>query len=60
MRSRTNSGSTMAEPKGPYGHTRAQVAQLRAAGLTVRQIAAALDISTQAVHYHLGKIAAGR
>jgi DNA-binding CsgD family transcriptional regulator len=49
----------MAEPKGPYGHTRAQVAQLRAAGLTVRQIAAALDISTQAVHYHLTRINKG-
>jgi predicted ArsR family transcriptional regulator len=40
-------------PKAAPGQTREQVRRLYAEGITVRQIAAVLGISTQAVYTHL-------
>lgn len=39
--------------KAPRGETRERVAEMRAAGMTPREVSLALGITTQAVYYHL-------
>jgi DNA-binding CsgD family transcriptional regulator len=46
----------MAKNIGPPGKTRERIRTLRAQGLTPRQIAAALGLSTQAVYQHIDRI----
>ena len=43
-------------PKAAVGITRAKVAELDGKGLSARQIALALGLSTQAVYQHLAKL----
>lgn len=44
-------------PKAPRGETRARVAELDEQGLSAREIARELEITTQAVYHHLQSLA---
>lgn len=49
-----------ANPTSERGDTRARVERMDASGMTVREIALALNISTQAVYKHKAALAADR